>query len=153
MSRLEKVVSGGRPASATSVRQLVQVAKAIGHPARLRLLSMLRGRTLCVCQMTSILEVAPSTVSGHLNELRRSGLVIEDKQGKLVYYRLDDRSPFADLVTRAVALAADDETLVHDRELIDRVRAIPVELLTRAGLRLERVGIKRPRRAVSSARA
>lgn len=125
----------------------------MGHPARLRILAMLRGRTLCVCQMTSVLEVASSTVSGHLNELRRSGLVIEDKQGKLVYYRLDGRSPYADLVANAVMLADADETVVHDRAVIDRVRAIPVDVLTRAGLRLERVGIKRPRRGVSAARA
>jgi DNA-binding transcriptional ArsR family regulator len=105
---------------------------------------MLSGRTLCVCQMTSVLEVASSTVSGHLNELRRSGLVIEDKQGKLVFYRLDERSPFADLAADAVAVADTDETIAHDRAVIDRVRAVPIEVLTRAGLRLDRVGIKRP---------
>jgi ArsR family transcriptional regulator, arsenate/arsenite/antimonite-responsive transcriptional repressor len=140
MSRAKKL---GWAAPAT-LRQLVQVAKAIGHPARLRILAMLSGRTLCVCQMTSVLELASSTVSGHLNELRRSGLVIEDKQGKLVYYRLDGRSPFADLVADTLALAVADETVAHDRFLIDRVRAVPIEVLTRAGLRLDRVGIKRP---------
>jgi DNA-binding transcriptional ArsR family regulator len=79
-----------------------------------------------------------------LNELRRSGLVIEDKQGKLVFYRLDDRSPFADLVSDTVALANADETIARDRSVIDRVRAVPIEVLTRAGLRLDRIGIKRP---------
>jgi DNA-binding transcriptional ArsR family regulator len=136
-----------------TLKQVVQVAKAIGHPARLRILAMLNGRSLCVCQMTSLLEVASSTVSGHLNELRRSGLVIEDKQGKLVFYRLDERSPFADLVTDALALASTDETIAHDRALIDRVRAVPIEVLTRAGLRLDRVGIKRPALRGAPARA
>ena len=126
------------------MKQVVQVAKTIGHPARLRILAMLSGRTLCVCQMTSVLGVASSTVSGHLNELRRSGLVLEDKQGKLVFYRLDDRGPFGDLVARTLALAAADETIVHDRALIDRVRAVPIEILTGARLRLDRLGIKRP---------
>ena len=145
---------GAAPTSPASLRQLVQVAKAIGHPARLRILVMLKGRTLCVCQMTSILEVATSTVSGHLNELRRSGLVVEDKQGRLVFYRLDERSPFSDLVADTIALADSDETVLHDRALIDRVRAVPIEVLTRAGLRLDRVGIKRSAlRSSSSARA
>jgi DNA-binding transcriptional ArsR family regulator len=153
MSRSKKL-AGATRASAASLRQMVQVAKAIGHPARLRMLAMLSGRTLCVCQMTSVLEVASSTVSGHLNELRRSGLVIEDKQGKLVYYRLDDRSPFADLVSDTVALANADETIAHDRAVIDRVRAVPIEVLTRAGLRLDRIGIKRPAlRSASAAHA
>ena len=84
-----------------SVRQVVGVAKALGHPARLRMLAMLaRGAPLCVCQMTSVLELAPSTVSGHLNELRRSGLVSEEKAGKVVYYRLDERGEAADAVRR-----------------------------------------------------
>jgi DNA-binding transcriptional ArsR family regulator len=151
MSRAKKLDAA---ASAVTLKQSVQVGKAIGHPARLRILAMLSGRTLCVCQMTSVLELASSTVSGHLNELRRSGLVIEDKQGKLVYYRLDDRSPFADLVSDTVALANADETIAHDRSVIDRVRAVPIEVLTRAGLRLDRIGIKRPAlRSASAARA
>ena len=126
------------------MRPLVQVAKAIGHPARLRILAMLEGRALCVCQMTSVLELASSTVSGHLNELRRSGLVIEDKQGKLVFYRLDANSPFFGLVSDTLAIANSDGVISQDRALIDRVRAVPIEVLTRAGLKLSLVGIKRP---------
>lgn len=131
-------------AQSPTMREIVQVAKAIGHPARLRILAMLEGRALCVCQMTSVLELASSTVSGHLNELRRSGLVIEDKQGKLVFYRLDANSPFAGLVSDTLAIANHDGVIAQDRALIDRVRAVPIELLTRAGLKLKLVGIKRP---------
>ena len=126
-----------------TVKQLVQVAKALGHPARLRILAMLEGRTLCVCQMTSILELASSTVSGHLNELRRSGLVVEDKRGKLVYYRRDASSPFAPAIAGALALVTSDDVVSFDRELIDRVRAVPIEVLTGAGLNLNVLGIKR----------
>ena len=115
---------------------------------------MLEGRTLCVCQMTSILELASSTVSGHLNELRRSGLVIEDKQGKLVYYRRDPSSPFAGAIAEALALVSGDGVIAQDRALIDRVRAVPIEVLTRAGLKLNLVGIKRPAlRASTTVRA
>lgn len=113
---------------------------------------MLEGRTLCVCQMTSILELASSTVSGHLNELRRSGLVVEDKQGKLVYYRRDPSSPFAGAVAQALSLVSGDEAVVFDRALIDRVRAVPIDVLSRAGLKLDVLGIKR-RRARTSVRA
>ncbi len=128
-----------------TARHLIDAAKALGHPARLRILAMLQGRTLCVCQMTSVLQLAPSTVSGHLNELRRSGLVLEDKQGKLVFYRRNASSPFAAVVANALALVAGDEAIVADRAVIDRVRTIPIEVLTRAGLDLETAGIHRPR--------
>lgn len=147
MSGTKRTARG--PSPGPTAKQLVEVAKAVGHPARLRILAMLQGRSLCVCQMTSLLEQASSTVSGHLNELRRSGLVVEDKQGKLVYYRLDGSSPFSGLVARSLALVADDETVAADRALVDRVRAVPIEVLTGAGLRLELVGIKRPRQTRS----
>jgi ArsR family transcriptional regulator, arsenate/arsenite/antimonite-responsive transcriptional repressor len=130
-----------------SARTLVEAAKAIGHPARLRILAMLHGRSLCVCQMTAVLELAPSTVSGHLNELRRSGLVVEDKQGKLVYYALDGGSPFHDLVRRSLALVAGDERVITDRALVDRVVAVPIEIITGAGFRLTGPGSRSTPRA------
>lgn len=148
MARSTRVSTRVRSVTA---KQLVAAAKAIGHPARLRILAMLEGRAMCVCQMTSILELAPSTVSGHLNELRRSGLVVEDKQGKLVFYRLDSTSVFADLVAQALAQVEDDETVGSDRAIVDRVQAVPIEVLTGAGMDLTRVGITRPRRSRSGA--
>lgn len=132
MSRHERATR----APAVSAKALVEAAKAVGHPARLRILAMLQGRSMCVCQMTAVLELAPSTVSGHLNDLRRSGLVVEDRRGKLVYYTLDAGSPFHDLVRRCLALVHADGRVAADRALIDRVRSVPIEVITRAGFRL-----------------
>jgi ArsR family transcriptional regulator, arsenate/arsenite/antimonite-responsive transcriptional repressor len=127
------------------MKQAVSVAKALGHPIRLRILAMLaEGTPLCVCQMTSVLESATSTVSGHLKDLRRSGLVSEEKTGKLVYYRLDEDTEWAEMVRRTVGLVTDDERVLQDRALMQRVRRIPVTQLTQAGLKLERFGILRP---------
>jgi DNA-binding transcriptional ArsR family regulator len=137
--------AGARRRSGPTAKQLVEVAKAVGHPARLRILAMLEGRSLCVCQMTSLLGVAPSTVSGHLNELRRAGLVVQEKHGKMVFYSLNTSGPFADLIAHALALVAGDEAIASDRAIVDRVRAVPVEVLTRARMQLEAVGIRRPR--------
>jgi DNA-binding transcriptional ArsR family regulator len=119
-----------------SHRQLVDIAKALGHPARLRILAMLQHDRLCVCQMATLLELAASTISGHLNDLRRSGLVVEDKVGKLVYYSLDRASPAARWLRAGLALVATDERLQLDAALIGRVQAVPVEILTRGGLKL-----------------
>ncbi len=64
------------------------VAKALAHPARIRLLAMLDGGELCSCQLAAVLGLAQSTVSAHMAELRRAGLVEEDKRGRWVYSRL-----------------------------------------------------------------
>src|SRR5512146_3094197 len=70
--------------------RLVQVHKAIGHPIRLRLLAALRSGPLCVCQMTVVVRLAASTVSEHLSELRKAGLITDRKEGRWVEYRLSD---------------------------------------------------------------
>ncbi len=141
-------------AVSVSLKEMVHCAKAVGHPVRLRILSMLNARSLCVCQMAAILELAYPTVSGHLAELRRCGLVLEDKRGKLVFNHLNRASPFAPIVARALALARNDETVRSDRALLDRVSAVSCSVLTRAGLNLKRVGIVRKAlRASFAARA
>jgi DNA-binding transcriptional ArsR family regulator len=70
--------------TSASLSATVHVAKALAHASRLRILAMLSGGELCVCQMTAVLRLAPSTVSAHLSDLRRSGLVVERKDAKWV---------------------------------------------------------------------
>ena len=72
------------------LQSAIGVLKAMGHPVRLRILAMLRGGELCVCQMTALLDLATSTVSAHLADLKRAGLVTERKDGRWVFYRLTD---------------------------------------------------------------
>jgi len=55
-----------------SLEPLVDLLKTLGHPARLRILALLREGELCVCQINAVLGVATSTVSEHLTELRRA---------------------------------------------------------------------------------
>jgi DNA-binding transcriptional ArsR family regulator len=128
---------------AVTHRQLVAAAKALGHPARLRILAMLQPGELCVCQMSTILQLAASTVSGHLNDLRRSGLVIENKVGKMVYYALDADSPFAAWLRDALALVQTDAQVRQDAALIGKVRAMPIPLLTQGGLSLDDIRRRR----------
>jgi len=113
-----------------------QAAKALGHPARLRLLAMLRQGPLCVCQMTAVLELAPSTVSGHLLELRRADLVAEQKRGKWVEYRLRVDGPLARLVRQTLALVADDPTAIADLKRVRAIVAVPVEIFCQTGFDL-----------------
>jgi ArsR family transcriptional regulator len=63
--------------AAARLDAVVEAAKALGHPGRLRILAMLRGGPLCVCQITAALGLSGSTVSAHLSDLRRAGLVTE----------------------------------------------------------------------------
>jgi ArsR family transcriptional regulator, arsenate/arsenite/antimonite-responsive transcriptional repressor len=80
------------------ITPLVDLLKTLAHPVRLRVLALLRGGELCVCQINSVVGMATSTVSEHLTELRRAGLLVERKDGRWVYYALNPDEEFADLI-------------------------------------------------------
>jgi DNA-binding transcriptional ArsR family regulator len=142
-------VAGGKAtrkpdAARTTLPTLVDAVKALAHPGRLRLLAMLRGGDLCVCQLTAVLELAASTVSSHLSDLRRAGLVTERKSGKWVHYHLVTTGPLADLVREALRLVDADERLRQDTRVVDDIRRIPLETFCRTG------SAQQPRTAVSA---
>lgn len=135
----------------TPLTRLVQVHKAIGHPVRLRILAALRSGPLCVCQMTAIVKLAASTVSEHLSELRKAGLITDRREGRWVEYRLSDAA-LRDGTLEPIwtALEADPEAKA-DGVLTRELRKIPVDELCSVGLDLER--LDRPRLASAVAKA
>ena len=64
------------------------IVRALADENRVRILMALRGRELCVCQVTGLLDLAPSTTSRHLSILRQAKLITCRKKGKWVYYSL-----------------------------------------------------------------
>ena len=128
--------------AAGGLNEFVEVVKALGHPGRLRILAMLRDGPLCVCQVTSVLGLSGSTVSAHLSDLRRAGLVAEQKRGRWVYYRLTEDDSLSPLMRNVLRLVAGDPQVREDRRVIGALRAVPVDDLCRAGLDLVAVGVK-----------
>ena len=127
----------------TPLARIVQMHKAIGHPVRLRLLAMLRDGPLCVCQMTVAVQLAASTVSEHLAELRRAGVVTEKKEGRWVEYRLS-ADPTARAVLDAVWAEVDaDRESRADAVLLRELRRVPVDELCSVSLDLAR--LRRPK--------
>ncbi|WP_044411518.1 ArsR/SmtB family transcription factor [Thiomicrospira microaerophila] len=63
--------------------------KALGHPARLRIVHLLGQQdSLCVCELMRVLAFGQSFSSRHLAILRDAGLVSTEKHGTWVHYRL-----------------------------------------------------------------
>ena len=112
-----------------SLRDSVDGLKALGHPARLRILALLRGGELCVCQVTEVLGLAPSTVSEHLSLLRRSGFVEERKEGKWVFYALTEDPALEALCKALWPLLEGDAALKADARHCAKVRKLPLSAL------------------------
>jgi len=67
-----------------------EIFKMLADPNRLRLLHALSQEELCVCDLTALVAVSDSAVSHQLRLLRAARLVTYRREGKMVYYRLDD---------------------------------------------------------------
>jgi len=78
-----------------SIREFMTAVKALGDENRVRALLALRNGELCVCQITELLGLAPSTVSKHMSILHQAHLVEMRKNGRWVFYRLagEDSGP------------------------------------------------------------
>lgn len=66
----------------------MRITRALSDPGRVRMLLTLRGGELCVCQITEVLGLAPSTISKHLSILGHAGLVVSRKDGRWIHYAL-----------------------------------------------------------------
>lgn len=128
---------------------MVQRHKALGHPARVRILAMLRRGSLCACQVTAVLQLAASTVSAHLAELRRAGLIEETKDGRWVEFRLAADAEAGRQLRDLWPALEGDEVVAADAELTRRLRRVPLETLCRADLDLVKLGLRRDRRPPS----
>ena len=117
----------------TTLPTVVDAVKALAHPGRLRILAMLRDGDLCVCQMTAVLELAASTVSSHLSDLRRAGFVTERKSGKWVHYHLIDSGPLCELARQALRLVDEDDRLGQDAQSVGVLRTIPLDTFCSTG--------------------
>lgn len=62
--------------------------KAFADETRVRILSLLAEKELCVCELQAVIDVPQPTISRHLAYLRRRGLVEERREGKWMIYAL-----------------------------------------------------------------
>lgn len=73
-----------------TIQRLAETFKALGDPTRIKIINALQKRELCVCDLTAVLNMGQSAVSHQLRVLRNLRLVKFRKEGKVVYYSLDD---------------------------------------------------------------
>ncbi|HQH73080.1 MAG TPA: metalloregulator ArsR/SmtB family transcription factor [bacterium] len=69
---------------------LAYTFKALGDPTRVKMLYALSKEELCVCDMAALFGVTRSAISHQLRSLRDLRLVKFRREGKVVYYSLDD---------------------------------------------------------------
>ena len=97
----------------------VEVFKALSDLTRLRIVYLLTrtGKDLCVCEFVDGLEEPQYNVSRHLKELRQAGLLKERREGRWVYYSLnEDGDNFKDSLFKLV------KSMPIDKEDVKRLK-------------------------------
>src|SRR6058998_2680064 len=93
--------------------------RVLGHPARVRILELLRDQERSVGALQAELGLDSGGTSQHLSALRAIGLVASRREGTSVYYRVDDERVFelleagSAIITRRLA---EQQSILHDLE-------------------------------------
>ena len=73
-----------------TANHLAETFKALSDPTRVRIISMLSTTELCVCDLSAALGMSQSAVSHQLRTLRDLRLVRRRREGRQIFYTLDD---------------------------------------------------------------
>jgi len=71
--------------------RLARIFKVLSVEKRVRMVELLKHRSLCVTALARALDITPAAVSQHLRVLRDAGIVTAEKRGYFVHYRVNDK--------------------------------------------------------------
>ncbi len=112
------------------MKELANIAAALSDENRLRALAALQQGELCLCQLIALLQLAPSTVSRHMELLHQAGLVTRRKEGRWHYFQLADRqaSPRVRQALRwCLAHLAENDAPIQDQQRLKQLRRLTLE--------------------------
>jgi ArsR family transcriptional regulator len=70
--------------------KIAELFKALSDPTRLKIVNALILSEMCVCDISALLNMNQPAISHHLKVLRQTQLIKYRRNGKIVYYSLDD---------------------------------------------------------------
>ncbi|MDQ0159283.1 ArsR/SmtB family transcription factor [Alkalibacillus salilacus] len=73
-----------------TVQQTSQTLKLLGDYNRLRMMQFIYERECCVCELVELINLSQPAISQHLRKLRDGGLVMEQRKGSWVFYRMNE---------------------------------------------------------------
>ncbi|MHB9112492.1 MAG: ArsR/SmtB family transcription factor [Thermoleophilia bacterium] len=115
---------------AITISDYESVLKAAADPVRARILKLLEGQELCVCELIEVLGFSQSTVSGHLSLLKKAGLVKDRREGRWAHYSLTDRktNPYAlPMLALMLGWLDDDAAVRADRRRLAVLKAKSID--------------------------
>ncbi|MFX1562393.1 MAG: ArsR/SmtB family transcription factor [Promethearchaeota archaeon] len=73
------------------IMDAVEIAQALAHPQRLKLLATIGDKEVCVCKLVNIVDLSQPAISHHLNILARVGLLQRRRKGRYNHYQANKK--------------------------------------------------------------
>lgn len=99
--------------------ELIKTFKALSEETRLRIIKLLEGGELCVCDIVAALDLVQPKISFHLNALKEAGFIKDRKQGKWIHYCIDDSDMFKRFLIFSVLERVSDDLVAEDKQRLD----------------------------------
>lgn len=93
------------------MENIVTFCRALADVTRWRIVRLVREDALCVCELADILEMPQSSVSSHVQVIRKAGLLESEKCEKWTYFRID-RNHRKLIATLEKFFAVSDDTIL-----------------------------------------
>ena len=99
------------------IKTIAEQLKILGDPVRLRIVRLLASRELSVGDITQVLDLPQPTVSRKLEELRRSGVLEDNRRGKKIFYSWTTK--FGNSELRSVVMSAKAREFTSDLKTLE----------------------------------
>lgn len=109
----------------------VQFFKCLSDDTRLRCVTLLhQGGKLCVCELTTALDLSQPKISRHLALLRQCGLLLDSRDGQWVYYQINPDLPewAYPLLDNTLSAVQSSESFKKDQDRLRKMEGRPNEL-------------------------
>ena len=105
-----------------SMRDLALFFAALSDETRLRLLSLIKDREVCVCYLQDVLKTNQPKISRHLAYLKKAGLVVPRRDGKWTHYRLAKLDDERDrILSQTLARLGRERQIAKDSQRLQNV--------------------------------
>lgn len=102
------------------MNELLSIFRALSDATRLKILKLLEGDELCVCDITAALDMSQPKVSFHLGVLKDAGLIKDRKQGRWMHYTIDDSDIFKRFLMLSVMERISDAAMAENKKRLKK---------------------------------
>ena len=95
---------------------IASILKTLSDINRLRVLNLLNKREMCVCEIEYITEINQSNLSRHLKNMTNIGLLINWKENKFSYYRINEELINQNPFIREIMVRLSEEEIIQEDE-------------------------------------